>query len=83
MEAVSRRFKIAATTITYHNFLHRFRAGRGTGTAILKANLLQQLADMREEVLYVIFLDLHKVYDALARSRKITDRNSYLKAATC
>ena len=24
---------------------------------------------MREEVLYVIFLDLHKVYDALDRSR--------------
>ena len=57
-----------ATAITYHNFLHGFWAGRSTGTATLKANLLQQLADMREEVLYVIFLDLHKAYDALDRS---------------
>ena len=29
----------------------------------------QQLAAMREEVLYVIFLDLTKAYDALVRSR--------------
>ena len=29
----------------------------------------QQLAAFREEVLYVIFLDLHKLYDALERSR--------------
>ena len=47
-------------SITYHDFLHGFRAGRGTGTATVKAKLLQKLAAMREEVLYVIFLDLHK-----------------------
>ena len=29
----------------------------------------QQLADLREEVMYVIFLDLRKAYDALDRSR--------------
>ena len=55
--------------ITFHDVLHGFRAGRGTGTATLEANLLQQLAAMREEVLYVIFLDLTKAYDALDRSR--------------
>ena len=38
------------------------------GTATLEAKLLQQLVAMREEVLYVIFLDLTKVYDALDRS---------------
>ena len=46
-----------------------FRAGRGTGNATLEAKLLQLLADLREEVLYVIFLDLYKAYDALDRSR--------------
>ena len=55
--------------ITYHDFLHGFRADRGTGTATLKAKMLQQLAALREEVLYVIFLYLHKAYDALDRSR--------------
>ena len=54
-------------SITYHGFLHVFRSGRGTGTATLKAKLLQQLAAMREEVMYVIFLDLKKVYDTFYR----------------
>ena len=63
---LNRRF---TSSITYHNVLHGFRAGRGTGTATLKAKMLQQLAALREEVLYVIFLDLTKAYDALDRSR--------------
>ena len=57
------------SSITFHNVFHGFRAGHGTGTATLEANLVQQLAAMREEVLYVIFLDLTKAYDALDRSR--------------
>ena len=56
-------------SITFHDFLHIFWADRGTGTATLEAKLLQQLAVLREEVLYVIFLDLKKAYDALDRSR--------------
>ena len=46
-------------SITFHKFIHGFRAGRGTGTTTLEAKLLQQLVALREEVLYVIFLDLH------------------------
>ena len=38
-------------SITYHNFLHGSRAGRGTGTPTLEAKILQQLAALREEVL--------------------------------
>ena len=56
------------SSITYHDFLHGFRSGCITGTATLEAKLLQQLAALREEVLYVIFLDLHKAYDTLDRS---------------
>ena len=56
-------------SITYHDFLHGLRSGRGTGTATLNAKLLQQIAALREEVLYVIVLDLHKAYDVLDRSR--------------
>ena len=63
---LNRRF---TASITNHDFLHGFRAGRGTGTTTLEAKLLQQLAALRGEVLYVIFLDLHKAYDALDRSR--------------
>ena len=58
-------------SITFHDFLNGFRAGRGTGTTTLEAKLLQQLAALREEVLYVIFLELHKAYDALDMSRSM------------
>ena len=37
------------------------------GTSSLEAKMLQQLTSMKEEVLYKVFLDLKKVYDALGR----------------
>ena len=54
-------------SIAYHKFLHEFRADRVTGitTATLEAKILQQLSNTREEVLWMIFMDLHKVYNAL------------------
>ena len=64
-------------SIAYHDFLHIFQAGRSTGTATLKAKLLQQLAALREEILYVIFLDLHKAYDTLDRSRYLEILEGY------
>ena len=45
------------------------RTGCGSGTSTLEAKLFHQLAALIEEILYVIFLDLHKAYDALERSR--------------
>ena len=56
-------------SVTFHDFLHIFGGGRVTGTATLKVKLLQNLAALREEVLYMIFLYLHKAYYALDRSR--------------
>ena len=71
---LNRRF---TASIAYHDFLHGFRAGHGTGTATLEAKLLHQLAALREEVLYVIFLDLHKAYGALDRSRCLENLEGY------
>ena len=56
-------------SIIYQYFLHILRAGRGSGTTNRKAKLLQQLAAMREEAMYTIFMDLHKAYDTLDRER--------------
>ena len=53
------------SVIVYHDIPRGFQAGRGTGTASLEAKLLRQLAAMREEALYEIFLDIHKAYNAL------------------
>ena len=56
-------------SITFHDFLRGFWSGRGTGTATLEAKSLQQLVALKEELLYIILLDLHTMYDALYRSR--------------
>ena len=38
-------------TITFHDVMHRFWAGCGTGTTALEAKLLQQLTDMGKALL--------------------------------
>ena len=45
VEILNRRL---AASITFHDFLHGFRAGRGTGTTTLEAKLIQQLETLRE-----------------------------------
>ena len=64
-------------SITLYNILHGLQSGHGTGTATLKAKLLQQLSTMREEVLYVISLDLHKAYYALDRDIRLKILEGY------
>ena len=55
--------------ITYHEFLHSFRACLSTGTSTLEVKLIQQVAALREAVLHALFLDLHNADDALDSSR--------------
>ena len=49
--------------IQFHKTLHGLCSGRETRTTSLESKLLQQMMDMGEEVLYNIFLYLHKSYD--------------------
>ena len=37
--------------VQFHDVIHGFWAGRVTGTASLKAKLIQQMSEIREEVL--------------------------------
>ena len=53
--------------VQFHDMMHGFRTGRGAGIASLKNKLPHKLTKIREEVLYKVFLDLHKAYDALNR----------------
>ena len=55
--------------ITFYDILHGFWGFRGTGTAALKANLLQQRMTMREAVLFEVFLDLQKADADLDQDR--------------
>ena len=59
------------SAITYHNALHGFWAGRGTGTSDLEAKLPPKLTTMREAVLFEIFMHLQKAYDALDQERTL------------
>jgi len=63
--------------IDFHDALHGFRAGRGTGTAIIEAKLLQQLAAIQQVPLFEIFLDLRKAYDTLDRDRTLQILEAY------
>ena len=63
---LNRRF---TASINYHDSLHGFRAGRGTGTSTFEVKLIHQVPTMREAVLHTIFLDLHKAYDSFDRSK--------------
>ena len=66
--AVILNFRFTAT-ITYHDSLHGFRAGRGTGNTTIEIKLLHKVEALREALLHAIFLYLHKAYNALDRSR--------------
>ena len=57
------------SSIQFHDSLHGFYTGRGTGTSTLEAKLLQKIIVMRDAVLHSIFPDLRKAYDALDRDR--------------
>ena len=64
------KFQLMAA-ISYHDALHGFLAGRGTGTTSIEYKLIQQPTSMREAVLYGFFMDLQKAYDALYQKRAL------------
>ena len=51
--------------IVFHDFLHGFIQGRGTGTVIMEAILGQQLAVIVHKPLFHGFLNVRKAYDSL------------------
>ena len=61
----------------FHNAIHGFRSGRGTGTATIEAKLLMQLAQRANKPLYMIFMDLKKAYDTLDRNRTMKILKGY------
>jgi len=55
----------------------RFQAKQGTGTAVINAKLLQQLAAIQQVLLFETFLDLSKVYDTLDREQRVDILEKY------
>jgi hypothetical protein len=55
--------------LPFHEALHWCRNRHGTGTAILEAKLAQQLAYLKQEPFYGVFLDLKKAFGAMDKER--------------
>ena len=53
--------------IALHDSLHGCRNGQGTGTAVIKAKLAQQLAHIEQFPFYRVFIDLKKVFGVMDR----------------
>lgn len=66
-----------AEKIVFHDAVHGFRRGRGTGTAIIEAKLRMQLAQRQTNPHYFVFLDLKKAYDTLDRGRTLEILKGY------
>jgi hypothetical protein len=63
--------------IELHDCLHGCRANRGTGTAVIKAKMAQQLSYLELKPFYGVFLDLKKAFDLMDRERCIMILEGY------
>ena len=70
MEGVVRSDQLAdREVVQFYYVLDGFWAGQGTGTAPLEAKMFQNMTQMSEEVLYKIFLELHKTHEKIEREK--------------
>ena len=58
-----------SSSVQFHDNLHGFLVGRGTGTTIFEVKLLQHIILIWETFLHSIFLNLRKAYGSLDRER--------------
>jgi len=55
--------------IKLQDSLHGCLAGRGMGTGIIEAKLVQQLVHLEQAPFFRVFIDLKKAFDAMDRGR--------------
>ena len=60
-----------------HDVLHGFRYGRGTGTDIMELKLSQELARIDQDPLFLVFMDLRKVYNTVDRDHLLITLEEY------
>ena len=61
-------YRCLGEDIKLHDVIHGFWDGRGVGTNYIEAKLILHLMDMRKDVLYDIFMDPPKEFDASYRN---------------
>ena len=68
-------------SLQMHDVLHRFRARRGTGTAIMRLKLAREIASIYQDPLFLVFLDLMKAYYTVDRDRLLIPLEGYVAGA--
>ena len=66
-----------SASLHMYNVLHRFRAGRGTGTAIMELKLAQELSSIDQDTLLLVLLNLRKAYETVERHRLLIKLEGY------
>ena len=70
-------------SVQLHDVLHGFHAGRGMGAAILGLKLDQELPDIDQDSLLLVFLDLNKSYDTVDCGQLLTSLEECGAAPHC
>ena len=65
------------TVVTFHDILNGLHASRGTGIAIMELNMAQEIASINQYPLFLVFLDLWKVYNTLDRGKLLHTLEGY------
>ena len=60
-----------------HAVLHGFRSRRGTGAAIMELKIAQELANIYQDPLFLVFLDLRKAYDTVEQDHLLITLEGY------
>ena len=63
--------------VTFHDVLHGFCASRGTGMAIMEPKMVQELASIDHDPLFLALLDLQKAYNTLEHGRLLQNLEGY------
>ncbi len=70
-------------SVEFHDSLHGRLLGRGTGNATIEAKLHQSLAWRDQCLLYQIYMDLKKAYDALDQEQTLKILAAYGLGQSC
>ena len=65
------------TVVQFHNILHRFFTASDKGTSIMELKLAQELESVDQDPLFLVFLDLSKVYKKLYQGRLLPTLAGY------
>jgi len=71
-KVLERIMDIRLERILLQDSLHGCLAGRGMGTGIIEAKLVQQLAHLEQTPFFGVFIDLKKAFDAMDQGRCLT-----------